>query len=89
MLIRISKAATDFIKGLPPKQAKQVAMKVFALAADAYPADHIRMKGKLGDCLRVDIGEFRIVYEVSGETIVIETIGKRNDDEVYRRAGRK
>lgn len=39
--------------------------------------------------LRVDIGEYRIVYEVERDTVRVLVIGKRNDDEGYRILGRK
>jgi mRNA interferase RelE/StbE len=38
---------------------------------------------------RVDIGEYRIIYEVEGNTLCIILIGKRNDDEVYKKLRRK
>lgn len=89
MLIKMTKSAIKFIERLPPKQAKQVAMKVFALGSDPYPQDHVRMKGASREHIRSDVGEFRVVYEIQGETVIIEAIGKRNDDEVYRKFDRK
>jgi mRNA-degrading endonuclease RelE of RelBE toxin-antitoxin system len=34
---------------------------------------------------RVDIGEHRIVYEVTGAVVMIEIIDKRNDGNVYKK----
>ena len=39
--------------------------------------------------LRVDSGEYRIVYTVTEDTLRVVLIGKRNDDEVYRRLERR
>jgi len=33
---------------------------------------------------RVDIGEYRIIYNVDGNVLKVFLIGKRNDDESYR-----
>jgi mRNA interferase RelE/StbE len=40
---------------------------------------------------RVDIGEFRIIYryESAQDTVTIVMVGKRNDDEVYRKLSRQ
>lgn len=87
--IRLSKSAREFIQELAPKEAKQVAMKVFSLGVDPRPNDCKQLKGTDGDYLRVDSGEFRIIYCVHDDTVMISDIGKRNDDEVYRRFGRR
>jgi len=34
------------------------------------------------------MGEYRIIYRISSETIFITLVGKRNDDDVYRRMRR-
>jgi mRNA interferase RelE/StbE len=34
---------------------------------------------------RADQGEYRFIYKVEGEIIYILLVGKRNDDEVYRK----
>jgi mRNA interferase RelE/StbE len=39
--------------------------------------------------LRVDIGEYRVVYRVENDCLMVACVGKRNDDEVYRLLKRK
>lgn len=34
---------------------------------------------------RVSVGEYRIVYRVVDDILLISLIGKRNDDEVYKK----
>ncbi len=87
--IRISRAGRQFIEKLQPKEAKQVAVKVFSLGVEPRPQDSKALKGSSGRYLRVDSGEYRIIYRVEGDTVMVSDIGKRNDDEVYRRFGRK
>ena len=42
------------------------------------------MKGKSHHYRRVDIGEYRVIYRVEGEELLIAAAGRRNDDAIYR-----
>lgn len=79
----------DFIKGLPPKIAVQIAKKVLALNVDPMPADSKQLSGYPG-YYRADSGEYRIVYRFDANEDLVEVIlvGKRNDDEVYKKLKR-
>ena len=55
--------------------------------ADATPTDHRQLIGY--PYQRVDSGEYRIAYRFDAENIYVILIGKRNDDEVYRKLKRK
>ncbi|MDQ2989107.1 MAG: type II toxin-antitoxin system RelE/ParE family toxin [Pseudomonadota bacterium] len=74
---------------LPAKQFKQVAVSMLSLLSDPYPHDSQSMKGSSMGERRVTVGEYRIVYAVAGDSIEIVVIGKRNDDDAYRRWKRK
>ena len=67
---------------LPPKQFRQIMKKVFALLEDPKPHDSEDLRGY--PFLRNDVGEYRIIYDLQGDTLRLILIGKRNDDEVYR-----
>ena len=82
--IDITKAAGKFIKKLPPKQYRQVVSTILAIRENPTPHDSKQLSGYT-EYHRVDIGEYRIVYRFDDDTIYIAVIGKRNDDEVYRR----
>ena len=82
--LKLTKAAQKFLNTLPPKQFRQVVQKIFSLLSDPHPHDTKELKGY--PFLRNDIGEYRIIYDVqNGETLRVIEIGKRNDDEVYRK----
>ncbi|TAG72751.1 MAG: type II toxin-antitoxin system RelE/ParE family toxin [Oscillatoriales cyanobacterium] len=72
----------DFLKGLQPKIA-------LALNVDPLPNDSKQLIGYLG-YYRVDSGEYRIIYNFNPEEDLVEIIlvGKRNDDEVYKKLER-
>ena len=79
----ISKDAQKFLDTLPPKQFRQIVKQVFALLEDPRPHDTKVLKGY--QFLRNDIGEYRIIYDLENDTLRLILVGKRNDDEVYRR----
>ena len=85
----ISRDARDFITSMQPKHARQVLMKLLDLCGDPFPINSKPLKGTTAEFLRVDSGEYRIIYRVSGNLLVVELIGKRNDDEVYKEMRRK
>ena len=79
----------DFLKGLQPKVAAQIAKKVMSLNVDPLPADYKELTGYAG-YYRVDSGEYRIVYRFDAGADLVEVIlvGKRNDNEVYKQLKR-
>ena len=85
----LSEDAIKFIQKMQPKHARQVLLKIIALCRDPDPPDSIRLKGSPEFYRRADSGEYRIIYRVEGDSLEVHLIGKRNDDEVYRRLGWK
>ena len=79
--------ALKFLKDIDAKRFRQIVNKIFALLGEAQPQDTAQLKGS--DYLRVDCGEFRIVYRFDETTVYIILVGKRNDDEVYKDLARK
>jgi mRNA interferase RelE/StbE len=69
------------------KVFRQIVLKIFELSINPRPPD---IK-QIGDGYRVDIGEYRIYYEIDDEanTITILLVGKRGDDDIYRKLKRK
>lgn len=85
--LSITHDGMKFLDRLDAKQYRQVVRKIFTLANNPEPQDSIHMEGST--YRRTDQGEFRIVYHFDDETVFIVVIGKRNDDEVYRKVERK
>lgn len=86
--IEISKRAEKFIRKLPAKQARQIALKLNELRSNPEPHDSQKLKG-YDKYRRADIGEYRIVYFVRESVVlIVALIGKRNDDEVYKQLKR-
>ena len=87
LTVDFSKLAARFALRLPPKRKNQVGRRISALAENPYASDTREIVG-FAPFRRADIGEYRIVYRVSGSMLHIFLIGKRNDDEVYRKLKR-
>lgn len=73
-------------KGYPAKVYRQITLKIFELSLDPRPPD---IK-PIATGYRVDVGEYRIFYEIDdrAQVILILLVGKRGDDEIYRRLKR-
>ncbi len=76
-----------FLDKLSPKQFKQIFSKILLLTKEPFPGDSWQLRGD--DAFCVDVGEFRIIYEIQNKTLNILLIGKRNDSEVYKKYFRK
>ncbi len=88
MKLEISKKSAKFIKKLDAKQCRQIIHKIFDLMSEPNPTDSIKLAGN-PKYMRVDIGEYRVIYKVEGEFVKIAAVGKRNDDEIYREFARQ
>jgi len=82
--IDMTKSSGKFIKKLPPKQYRQVVGTILSLRENPTPHDSKKLKGS-PEFQRVDIGEYKIIYRFDKDTVFIAVVGKRNDDEVYKR----
>ena len=82
-------AVLDFLKGLQPKMAAQIAKKTLSPNINPLPTDSKQLKGYPG-YYRVDCGEYRIIYRFKPKEDLVEVIlvGKCNDDDVYKKLER-
>jgi mRNA interferase RelE/StbE len=85
--IDVSKRSAKFLRKLDSKQARQLGTKIQELRSNPEPHDSQQLKG-YAPLRRADVGEFRIVYVVEGDTLKIALVGKRNDDEIYKQVKR-
>ncbi len=87
--LQLARQVGRFIKTLPPKQYKQVVGAILALSNNPTPHDSKVLKGSKQRNRRVDVGEYRIVYRVEDDVLLILVAGKRNDDDVYKQLERQ
>jgi mRNA interferase RelE/StbE len=84
MNLTMSKQALKTCASLDARQYRQVVSAVLNLLINPEPHDSEALRGARRGERRLDVGEYRVIYAVVGETIEILVVGKRNGDEVYR-----
>ena len=84
--LNVTNSALDFLENLPAKQFKQLVNTLFALLKNPTPHDSQLLKGY--SYRRVDCGEYRIIYQIQTDELQVILIGKRNDDDVYKKLKR-
>ena len=84
LTINISKHAQKFLEKVPLKHARQLKSKIQALMVNPLPPDTKQLVDYF-PYRRADQGEYRIIYKVENEILYVVLVGKRNDDEVYKR----
>lgn len=82
--IKIAKRVRKFLEHLPQKQALQLKNKLQALQLNPIPQDSRTLIG-YPNYRRTSVGEYRIVYRIENDVILVALIGKRNDDEIYKK----
>ncbi len=85
----LSRQARRFLKRVHPKHGDRITRKITELSENPNPPDAKQLKGKAAAYQRAEIGEYRIVYRVEGDTLQVFLIGIRADSDVYRRLSRK
>ena len=85
--IRLSKDAEKFLLKVPAKHRKQLAYKLHELMHGVDPHDAQQLKGYTFK--RIDVGEYRIIFRFLDDMAEVPLIGKRNDDEIYKKLKRK
>jgi mRNA interferase RelE/StbE len=84
MNLRMTKQALKACQGLDAKQYRQVVSAILALLTNPELHDSQQLRGATRGERRVHVGEFRVIYAITGETVEILVVGKRNGDEVYK-----
>jgi mRNA interferase RelE/StbE len=75
------------LAGLPPKQFRQVMIAILDLLDEPFPHYSRPLSG--WPFFRIEVGEYRVIYEADDHKIFVLAVGKRNDGEIYRRLKRK
>jgi len=85
--LKISNRAEKFLRGLPAKHQRQISSKILELKQIGHLSDSIKLKGERW--YRTDSGEYRIIYDIEDDCLLmVVIIGKRNDDDVYKQLKR-
>jgi mRNA interferase RelE/StbE len=75
------------LAALPAKQYRQVMGAIIELLDQPFPHYSRPLKGY--PYFRIEVGEYRVVYQAGGDLVSVLVVGKRNDSDIYRRLDRK
>lgn len=78
--IRLSKKAQKFIRTQQPKQQERI---LKAIARLPYEGDIKALSGK-DNAYRLRVGDYRIVYEVFHDILLVDVINIGNRGQIYK-----
>jgi mRNA interferase RelE/StbE len=83
MRIAFTSDARKQLQAIPQQQAMAILYRLADLIANpADPSlDVVKLKDR--DDFRLRVGRFRVIFEASGETVLVTAVGDRKD--IYRR----
>ncbi len=81
--IEISRTAEKQLKKLEPDDQLRVANAIIALADDPHPQGSRKLTG-YEDVFRIRVGQYRVLYSVSGKKLVIIVLKIGHRKNVYR-----
>lgn len=80
--IEIKKSAEKEIGSLPNNIKERVKKAILSLAKNPMPVGHKKLKGRTND-YRVRVGDYRIVYQIKAEIILIYIIKVGHRKDIY------
>ena len=81
--IELTPAALRDLKGLSRTLCKRVDARILSLAADPRPPGAKKLSGSQS-LYRVRVGDYRIIYKIADEVLVVTVIRVRHRRDVYR-----
>jgi mRNA interferase RelE/StbE len=79
--VEFSQDTLDYLKSLPRKHQAQLVNKAESLAVNPFPQGCKVLRGKFAGKHRVRSGDYRIIYQVRGDVllVLIVKIGQRGN----------
>jgi mRNA interferase RelE/StbE len=77
-------ARRDFAK-LPPLIKRRIGRAIDALAEEPRPAGALLLSGSASPTWRIRAGDYRVLYEVLGDELVVLVVAVGHRREIYRR----
>ncbi len=81
--LRIERRVVKAVSSFPPKARRQIASRLRDLPRDPRPHDSRAIQG-LANTFRIDVGEYRVVYDIDYGSRVVTVWRIRHRKDVYR-----
>jgi mRNA interferase RelE/StbE len=82
--VEISGRAKKSIKALPQKAKDAIGKKIDALADDPRPPGAEKMKGEFKGHYRIRAGDYRIIYTIEEQVLVVLVIRVGHRKDIYK-----
>jgi len=83
--VRFTKKATKDIRRLPEKVRKILHTKLETIALDPYATNNnIKALKSIEDAYRLRIGDYRVVYYLHDDDLIVEVVKAKHRSEVYK-----
>ena len=82
--IEVKKSAAKALKKIPKSDQKRIAARIDSLSENLPDPTTTKMKGD-NPFHRIRVGNYRIIYEIHGDILVIMVLKIGHRKEVYRR----
>ena len=84
--IELSPRVQRDLKALDGSVRRRIKQRIDALAENPYPSGIKKIEGE-DDLYRLRVGDYRILYQVKGNILLILIVGIGHRREIYRRLG--
>jgi mRNA interferase RelE/StbE len=81
--IRIKRSAEKQMRSLPLNVADKVGLAINGLAETPRPHGSKKLRG-LDDTYRIRVADYRVVYTIEDEVLIVEVVKVAHRREVYR-----
>lgn len=82
--VRITRPAKQALRKIDRKDQQRIAARINQLAADPRPEGTRKLSGEQ-DLYRVRVGDYRVIYQVEDQALVVLVIRIGHRRDVYRR----
>lgn len=82
--VELLPAARRQVKKLSPDAYRQVRPVIRSLADNPRPYGYKPLHGKLKDLYRIDVGNYRIVYEIHDKVLIVVVVKVGDRRDVYK-----
>ena len=82
--VEISESAEKFLEKIPKKDRLRIIEKIDVLTNDPMPSGSIKLQGQKPALYRLRSGDYRVVYSIKKDILIILIVEIGHRREVYR-----
>ena len=82
--VEISESAEKSLEKIPKKDLLKILEKIDALEQDPMPAGSIKLKGYKEVLYRIRSGDYRVVYSIKQDVLIVLVVEIGHRREIYR-----